>query len=119
MKRKEFTAARVGWSEALDWEILHVHFDTMDADFDEENRKSPCLIISVNFEFGDDVQIEYHDGEDYAGDSLERIQLWRGRVLVFSGGGREFDVAFELNEDEFTELRHYLKVILGSDCFHE
>lgn len=119
MKRIEFIAATVGCSEALGWEIVQVHFDTMDAEFDEEDRKSPYLILSVNFEFSDDVQIDYHDGEDYGGDSLERIQLWRDRVLVFSGSGREFDVTFELSEDAFTELRHYLKEIVGSDRFQE
>ena len=76
-------------------------------------------MISANFEFSSRVQIEYHDGEDYAGDSLDRIQLWRRRVLAFSDREHEFDIAFELSDDSFLELRQYLKVLLRSDCFQE
>ncbi len=118
-RRIEFTAATVECCEAIDWEIVQVNFDTMDSGFDEENRTSPYLMISANFEFNNLVQIEYYDGEDYEGDSLDRIQLWRRRVLAFSGCGHEFDIAFELSDDAFFELRHYLKVLLGSDCFQE
>ena len=118
-RRIEFTAATVECSEAIDWEIVQVNFDTMDSGFDEENRTSPYLMISANFEFSSRVQIEYHDGEDYAGDSLDRIQLWRRRVLAFSDRGHEFDIAFELSDDAFLELRQYLKVLLRTDCFQE
>lgn len=96
-----------------------MNFDTMDSDFDEENRTSPYLMISANFELSKRVQIEYHDGEDYAGDSLDRIQLWRSRVLAFSGRGHEFDIAFELSDAAFSKLRQYLKVLLRSDCLQE
>lgn len=118
-RRIEFTATRVDCVEAIDWEIFQVTFDSMGPDFDEENRTSPYLIISANFEFGRRVQMEYHDGEDYAGDSLDRIQLWQRRVHVVSRGGYEFDIAFELSDEAFLKLREYLKVLLRSDCFQE
>ena len=76
-------------------------------------------MISANFEFSNRVQIEYHDGLDYAGDSLDRIDLWRRRMVAFSGRGCEFEIAFELSDDTFTELREYLKVLLRSDRFLE
>jgi len=116
-KKIQFTATTVECSEEIDWEIVQVNVDTMDSDFDEENRESPYLMISANFEFNSRVQIEYHDGRDYEGDSLDRLRLWRNRALVFSGCGHEFDIAFELSDEAFTELRHSLKVLLGSDCF--
>ena len=118
-RRIQFTAATVECSEAIDWEIVQVIFDTMDSSFKEENRTSPYLMISANFEFSDGIQIEYHDGEDYAGDSLGRIDLWRNRVVAISGCGHEFDIAFELTDDAFAQLREYLKVLLRSDCFRD
>ena len=118
-RKIQFTAATVECSEAIDWEIVQVNFDTMNSDFDEENRTSPYLMLSANFEFSSRVQLEYHDGEGYAGDGLDRIQLWRSRVLAFSGRGHEFDITFELSDDAFSELRQYLKVLLRSDCFQE
>ncbi len=96
-----------------------MYFDTMDPSFDEENRTLPYLMISANFEFSNRVQVEFHDGKDYAGDNLNRIELWRTRAFVMSERGQEFDIAFELSDDAFTELREYLKVLLRSDCFRE
>jgi hypothetical protein len=115
----QFTAATVQCSEAIDWENVQVNFDTMDSTFDEENRTTPYLLISANFEFSERVQIEYHDGKDYGGDSLNRIDLWRDRVFAISGRGCEFDISFELSDEAFAELREYLKVLQRSDCFRE
>ena len=115
----QFTAATVQCSEAIDWEIVQVNFDTMARSFDEENRTTPYLLVSANFEFSERVQIEYHDGKDYAGDSLYRIDLWRNRIFAISGRGFEFDIAFELSEEAFVELREYLKVLQRADCFRE
>jgi len=117
--RIQFTAATVQCSEAIDWEIVRVNFDTMDPSFDEENRTTPYLSISANFEFSERVQIEYHDGKDYEGDSLNRIDLWRNRIFASSGRGCEFDIAFKLSAEAFAELREYLKVLQRSDCFRE
>jgi hypothetical protein len=118
-RKFQFTAATVECSDAIEWEIVQVSFDTMNSDFNEENRTSPYLMLCANFEFSRRVQLEYHDGEDYAGDSLDRIQLWRSRVLAFSGRGHEFDITFALSDDAFSELRQYLKVLLHSDCFQD
>jgi hypothetical protein len=117
--RVEFMAATVQCCEAIDWEIVQVNFDTLDSDFDEENRTTPYLMIFANLEFSSGVQMEYHNGGDYAVDSLERIQLWRSRVLAVSGCGHEFDIGFELSDGAFSELRKYLKVLLRADCFQE
>ncbi|MFC7339706.1 hypothetical protein ACFQY0_21150 [Haloferula chungangensis] len=91
----------------------------MDSTFNEEGRTSPYLMISANFEFSNRVQVEFHDGSDYAGDWLRRVDLWRTRVLAGSRGGYDFDISFDLSDDAFAELREYLKILLREDCFRE
>ena len=118
-RKIQFTATTVECSEAIDWEIVQVSFDTMDPDFDEENRTTPCLLLSANFELGRSIQIEYHDGNDYAGDTLKRIDLWRNRIIAISGRGCEFYIDLELSDQAFAELRENLKVLQNSDCFRE
>ena len=116
-KRIHFNAVTVKCCEAIDWELVQVTFDTEAADFDEENRTSEYLLLSANFEFGNDVQMEFHDGDDYDGDRLEKVDLWRNRAIAVSVRGYECDVRFDLADDAFCELRKYLKVLLRSDCF--
>jgi len=115
----KFTASRVECSEAIDWEIVQVTLDTEPSSLDETDRTSPYLMIGANFEFSDDVQLEFHDGEDYGGDSPGRIDLWRNRGLVISRRGYEFHIDFELSDDAFAELREYLRILLRSDCYRE
>ena len=118
-KHVQFRAITVDCSEAMDWEIVRVTFDTEAPDFDEENRTSPYLSISANFEFGDDVQLEFHDESDYNGDSLRKFDLWRSKAIAVSRRGYEFDITFDISENSFRELREFLKVLLRSDCFRE
>ena len=113
----KLTAAGVECSEAIGWEIVQIAFDSLEDEPDEANRKSPYLMLSVNFEFDDRVQLEYHDGEDYGGDWLGCVDLWRDRVVVHAKSGREFVVGFDLTEGRFNELREYLRVLLRRDCF--
>ena len=119
LKIIQFTAARVECSEAVGFQFVQVTFDSSDAGFNEDNRISPYLLLSANLEFPAQIQVEFHDGEDYDGDRLSRIDLWRHRVRALSGQGHEFDIAFELSDDAFAELRMYLKVLMRSDCFQE
>ena len=114
-----FTATTVECSEAIDWEIVQVSFDAGKPGIEETGRTSPYLLISANFEFGDEVQIEFHDGKDYNGDSVTSIDLWRDRVLLISGSGCEFDIVFNISDDALTKLRKFLKILFRSDCFRE
>jgi hypothetical protein len=116
-KRIHISAVTVQCSEAIDWEIVQVTFDTEASDFDEENRTSEYLLLSANFEFGNDVQIEFYDGDDYGGDCLEKMDLWRDRAIAVSVSGVEFDLRFDLSDDAFCELREHLKVLLRYDSF--
>jgi hypothetical protein len=112
----KFIATNVSCSEAIDWEIVRVTFDTVSDDFDENLRCSPYLSLSVNFEFDEDVQIEFYD-DDYNGGILNKIDLWRHQVRAYSDSGLMFDICFKLSTDRFTELRSYLKVLCRKDCF--
>ena len=80
--------------------------------------RSPYM-VSVNFEFNSQVGMEFYDGNEYKGDSLDRIDLCRNRVLATSKGGYEFDIAFNIDKDAFAELREYLKILLRSDCYRQ
>jgi len=111
-----FRATNVSCSEAIDWEIVRVTFDTVADDFDEDLRCSPFLSLSANFEFSSGIQIEFYD-DDYSGGRLTKIDLWRDRVLACSEAGVVFDISFEISIDSFTELRSYLKVLCRKDCF--
>ena len=55
-----FHAVYVHCSNALDWEIQEVIFDTIDNDADdfEDHRSSPYVLISQNFEFPGPATIE-------------------------------------------------------------
>jgi hypothetical protein len=69
-KRIHISAVTVQCSEAIDWEIVQVTFDTEASDFDEENRTSEYLLLSANFEFGNDVQIEFDLRFDLSDDAF-------------------------------------------------
>ena len=110
-----FTAATVACSEAIDWEIVRVTFDTEPPEFNEENRTTPYISLSANFEFGSDIQVEFHDGIDYSGAMLRQVKLWRDRALISTLCGHEFHVRFDIGNESFRELNEYLKVLLRSD----
>jgi len=118
-KHFQFSAVTVECSEAIDWQIVRVTFDTEASDFDEENRASHYLSLSANFEFDEEVQAEFHDGSDYDGDQLRTLDLWRDRVVAITARGYEFAINFDLGNDAFCELRDYLKVLLRSDRFQQ
>jgi hypothetical protein len=116
----QFQAIQVSCGEAMDYEIVQVTFDSVedDPDADYRERASPYLMLSVNFEFDDAVQLEFHDGQaDDGGYRVTEIKLWRDRVRVVAEGGPEFDIGFQLSKTAFTELRRFLKILFGSDCF--
>lgn len=114
-KSLSITAASVECSEAIDWEIVRVTFDTEPPEFDEENRTEPYISLSANFEFGCDVQAEFHDGSDYQGAMLRQVKLWRDRAFISTTSGHQFHVRFDIGNEAFRELNEYLRVLLRSD----
>ncbi len=114
-KSLQFFAHSVDCSEAIDWELVRVTFDTEMPDFDEDHRTTPFVSLSANFEFGNDIQVEVYDGEDYHGSGLKAINLWRDQTMLFTTCGRKFNIQFKLEDDAFRELNQYLEVLLRSD----
>ena len=118
----QFQAIDVSCGEAMDYEIVQVTFDSVkdDPEADYRERASPYLMLSVNFEFDDVVQLEFHDGQaDDGGYRVTEIKLWRDRVRVVAEGGPEFDIGFQLSQTAFTRLRRFLKILFGSDHLQE
>ena len=62
-----FKASSVSCSSAIGGEILQVCFDTMPESKDEDERGTPYVLISRNFEFPGSATVEWHDGSDYDG----------------------------------------------------
>ena len=85
----QFRAINVNCTEAIDWEIVQVLFDSMEDRPDEGDRTGPYFMIGVNFEFGREVSIEFHDGTDYGGGRAMTAELWRTRFTAVIRGGRE------------------------------
>ncbi len=119
MREVRFSAINVECSEAIDWEIMRVHFDSMEECLDEGGRTGPYLSASVNFEFGRRVSIEWHDGTDYGGGGIAGMDLWRFRVVAVIKGGPAFDIGLELTEQAFAELRYYLTVMCPRRTFRD
>lgn len=121
----QFTATTVDCSEAGGFETVQVTFDTEEDDPEadgSQERTSPYLLLSVNFEFEDDggVRLEFHDGNDYdGGHSVTQAELWRDRVRVVAQEGPAFEIGFELSEKAFKELRKFLKILFRADCLRE
>jgi len=63
-----FDAKKIDCADALRGEILQVSFDTPLEDQGKDQRNTPYLLISRNFEFSDSATIEWHNGHDYAGE---------------------------------------------------
>jgi hypothetical protein len=115
----QFTAVKVECSEAIDWEIMWVQFDSMEQCRDDGDRTGPYLSFSVNFEFGREVSIEFHDGTDYDGARAVDVDLWRTRIVTVIKGGPTFEIGFDLTEQAFGELRYYLSVMLPKRAFRD
>ena len=115
----QFRAINVNCSEAIDWEIVQVLFDSMEDRPAEGDRTDPYVMIGVNFEFGREVSIEFHDGTDYGGGRAMTAELWRTRFTAVIRGGRVFDIRFELTEEAFAVLRTYLTLMFPKRSFRD
>jgi hypothetical protein len=112
-----FVAPYVDCSNALDWEIQQVAFDTVcnDADGAEESRKSPYVCISRNFEFPGTARIEWHDGkDDEGGASIRSALLESNRILIILDKSRTIEITFALDALHFEELKKYLCNMLSN-----
>ena len=109
-----FEAKYVDCVDAMDGEILQVTFDTLPPSHDELERRSPCVLISRNFEFPGTATVEWHDGVDCdGGRAITEMVLGRARVTARIGRKLELDVAFRISDKKFAKLKSYLERMLG------
>ena len=69
----DFHARQVSCSQAIDWEIVQVLFDSVldgELNHTESDRASPYILIGENFEFPAKPDAEWHDGENWGGHGL-------------------------------------------------
>ena len=105
-----FECKFVDCSDAIEGEILHVQFDTLPASFDEEDRRSPYLLIGRNFEFAGPATVEWHDGKDYdGGGKIASVRFERDRLLMTLANNMRFDVTFQLSDAAFGQLHRFLR----------
>lgn len=105
-----FEAKYIDCSDAIDGEILQVIFDTVPATQDEEQRRTPYVLISRNFEFPGPGTVEWYDGEDFdACVGVISVTLKRGHISIKLERGLELAVKFHLSDKQFAELTSFLR----------
>ena len=105
-----FEAKFVDCADAIGGEILQVRFDTVPSSHDEDERCTPYVLISRNFDFPDSATVEWHDGKDYDGGAeITSVSLKRDRVCIKLERDLGFEVAFHLQDRKFARLRTSLK----------
>ena len=108
-----FEAKFVDCADAIGGEILQVSFDTVPASHNEDERCTPYVSISRNFEFPGSATVEWHDGIDYDGGAeIREIVLMRGRVSATLDRELELDVTFRISDKKFAKLKSYLESML-------
>ncbi len=105
-----FEAKFVDCADAIGGEILQVSFDTVPSSHDEDERCTPYVLISRNFEFADAATVEWHDGKDYDGGAeITSVSLKRDRVSIRLDRDLGFEVTFRLHEKKFVRLKSFLR----------
>jgi len=105
-----FEAKFVDCADAIGGEILQVSFDTVRLSHAEEDRCTPYVLISRNFEFPGFATVEWHDGKDYFGGAeITSVSLKRNQVSIKLDREVGFEVAFHLQDKKFARLRSFLK----------
>ena len=114
-----FEAKFVSCADAIDGEILQVSFDTVPENQDEDERCTPYVLISRNFEFPGSATIEWHDGHDYDGGAeIVSMTLRRSRVSIKLDRELDFDVTFRLPDKKFVKLTSFLRRMIDDHiCF--
>jgi len=114
-----FEAKFVSCADAIDGEILQVSFDTVPESHDEDERSTPYVLISRNFEFPGSATIEWHDGYDYDGGAeIVSVTLRRVHISIEIDRELDFDVVFRLPDRKFAKLTSFLsRMIDDRICF--
>lgn len=111
----DFHAKEVSCSEAIDWEIVQVAFDSvLDGELNEtqSDRVSPYLMVGENFEFPGSPHAEWHDGDDWScGVGVRKIKIGRNNAFVDLMADRSFSISFDLSDERYEELKKYLRIL--------
>jgi hypothetical protein len=104
-----FEANSVSCATALGGDILQVTFDTVPESMDEEERNTPYVLLSRNFEFPESPTIEWHDGSDYdSGVEIIAVILDRTHIAIRLENGFDIDVAFHLTDKKFAQFKFFM-----------
>lgn len=111
-----FEATVVSCDDAIDGEILLVKFDTLPENQDEEERRTPYVLLMQNFEFSGAATIEWHDGRGYDGGAdILAVSLKRTRISIRLRRAMDIDMTFRIADREFAKLASYLRRMMP-DC---
>ena len=111
-----FRASFVTCSSAIGGEILQVCFDTVPGSKDEDDRDTPYVLVSRNFEFPGSATIEWHDGSDFDGlAEIVLVTLTRERALIKLDRDLEIDVSYGIGDRRFAQLSSFLRRMLDED----
>lgn len=113
-----FKASSVSCSSAIGGDLLQVSFDTMPKSKDEDERDTPYVLISRNFEFPGTATVEWHDGRDYDGGAeIVLVTLTREQVLIKLDRDMEIDVSIGVGDRRFAQLSSFLRRMLDEGAF--
>ena len=105
-----FESRFVSCNDAIDGEILQVTFDTRPSSSREDERRTPYLLISRNFDFPDSATVEWHDGRDYDGGAeIVTMTLRRDRMSMKLDLDLEIEVRFRVSAAKFATLTSFLR----------
>ena len=106
-------ATSIDFADALEGEIRQVIFDTVPEDQDEDQRSTPYILISRNFECPGSATIEWHDGHDYDGGAeILSVTLKRTRITLCVNRELNFEVTFHLPDKKFKKLTSFLRKMM-------
>jgi hypothetical protein len=113
-----FEAKFVSCADAVGGEILQVSFDTVPTSEDENERSTPYVLISRNFELPGSATIEWHNGDDCDGGAeIISTILTRDRILIKLDRDLDFDVSFRIADRKFAKLTSYLRRMVDAGVF--
>jgi hypothetical protein len=109
-----FIAKSVSYEEALDGDIVQVHFEE-NPDDDPLNPTSCSLCLSINYEFPlTSIDCEWCDGNDYDGGAEAiKYSISNGEFLVWLNNGMKIKVNFSADTSCINKIERLLRKELG------
>ncbi len=113
--RLAFEAKFVNCTDAIDGEILQLSLDTVPASHHEDERCTPYVLISRNFEFPGAATVEWYDGQNYDGGAeIRSLNLRKDRVSIKLDRDFELEVVFRVTDKKFARLKSFLSRMIDA-----